>query len=140
MSLPPILQNLTVPVIGAPMFIIANPKLVIAQCTAGIVGAFPALNARPAEMLETWLTEIEDAIDRHNQANPETPAAPFAVNQIVHRSNDRLMHDLEACVKHEVPIVITSLGAREEVNEAIHSYGGIVLHDVTQQSLCEKGD
>ena len=138
MALPPILQKLALPVVGAPMFILSNPKLVTAQCTAGIVGSFPALNARPAEMLETWIVEIKDAIDRHNQANPEAPAAPFAVNQIVHKSNDRLMHDLEVCVKHQVPIVITSLGAREEVNEAVHSYGGIVLHDVINNRFAKK--
>ena len=125
MSLPPILQNLRLPVIGAPLFIISNPDLVIAQCKAGIVGAFPALNARPAEMLEKWLIQIKEELDRHNQQNPDLPAAPFAVNQIVHKSNERLMHDLEVCVKHEVPITITSLGARKEVNDACHSYGGI---------------
>jgi len=138
MALPEILRNLSVPVVAAPMFIISNPKLVIAQCTAGVVGSFPALNARPPETLDAWLTEIEDALDRHNQANPEAPAAPFAVNQIVHRSNDRLMTDLETCVRHKVPIVITSLGAREEVNEAVHSYGGIVLHDVINDRFARK--
>jgi nitronate monooxygenase len=120
------------------MFIISNPEMVIAQCKAGIVGSFPALNARPQEKLGDWLTQIEDALDAHNQANPDEPAAPFAVNQIVHRSNDRLMQDLEVCVKHEVPIVITSLGAREEVNEAVHSYGGIVLHDIINNRFARK--
>ncbi|TYO90121.1 NAD(P)H-dependent flavin oxidoreductase [Oceanicella actignis] len=138
MSLPPILQNLSVPMVASPLFIISNPDLVIAQCKAGVVGSFPALNARPAEQLHEWLETITEALDRHNQANPDNPAAPFAVNQIVHRSNDRLMHDVEACVKFKVPIVITSLGAREEVNEAIHSYGGIVLHDVVNDKFARK--
>ncbi|MCW2307966.1 NAD(P)H-dependent flavin oxidoreductase [Rhodobium gokarnense] len=138
MALPPILQGLALPAVGAPMFLISRPKLVIAQCRAGIVGSFPALNARPKELLSDWLTEIAEALDAHNQANPDTPAAPFAVNQIVHRSNDRLMHDLEVCVAHKVPIVITSLGAREEVTEAVHSYGGIVLHDVINDRFARK--
>ena len=131
-------KTLSVPVIGSPMFIVSNPKLVIAQCKAGVVGSFPALNARPAEALDQWLTEIGEALDAHNQANPDRPAAPFAVNQIVHRSNDRLQHDLEVCVKHEVPIMITSLGAREEVNEAVHSYGGLALHDVINNTYARK--
>ncbi|MEL7019651.1 MAG: nitronate monooxygenase, partial [Pseudomonadota bacterium] len=122
-------KQMRLPVIGAPLFIVSNPKLVIAQCTAGIIGSFPALNARPQEALDDWLNEIKDAINRHNDANPDQPAAPYAVNQIVHRSNDRLMADMETCVKHEVPVVICSLGAREEVYEAVHSYGGLVLHD-----------
>ena len=138
MSLPPILQKLRVPVVGAPLFIISNPDLVIAQCTAGIVGSFPALNARPAEELDKWLVRVKEALKRHDDANPDTPAAPFAVNQIVHRSNDRLQHDIDACVKHEVPIVITSLGARPEVNEAVHSYGGIVLHDIINDRFARK--
>ena len=138
MSLPPILQNLRLPVIGAPLFIVSNPDLVIAQCKAGIVGAFPALNARPAEMLEKWLIQIKEELDRHNQQNPDLPAAPFAVNQIVHKSNERLMHDLEVCVKHEVPITITSLGARKEVNDACHSYGGITLHDIINNFFAKK--
>ena len=112
------------------MFILSQPELVIAQCTAGVVGSFPALNARPAELLDGWLTRIRDELAAWDAAHPERPAAPFAVNQIVHKSNDRLEHDLAMCVKHRVPIVITSLGAREDVNQAIHSYGGIVLHDV----------
>lgn len=131
-------KNLRIPVIGAPLFIISNPKLVIAQCTAGVVGSFPALNARPQEALNDWIVEIKDAISRHNDANPDQPAAPYAVNQIVHKSNDRLMKDVETCVKHEVPIVICSLGAREEVYEAIHSYGGIVLHDIINQFFAKK--
>jgi nitronate monooxygenase len=138
-SLPPILQkNLSVPVIGSPLFIISNPDLVIAQCKAGVVGSFPALNARPAEVLEEWLIKITEELDAYNQANPDNPAAPFAVNQIVHKSNDRLMHDVEMCVKYKVPIVITSLGAREDVNEAIHSYGGIVIHDVINNFFAKK--
>jgi nitronate monooxygenase len=130
MSLPAVLGGLRIPVVGAPMFVISTPTLVVAQCRAGIVGAFPALNARPPELLDTWLTQIADELAVWTAAHPERPAAPFAVNQIVHKSNDRLAHDLELCVKHRVPIVITSLGAREDVNQAVHSYGGIVLHDV----------
>ena len=131
-------SKMRLPVIGAPMFIVSTPKLVLAQCKAGVVGSFPALNARPAEMLDDWLTEINETIARHNEQNPGAPMAPYAVNQIVHRSNDRLMHDVEACVKHKAPIVITSLGAREEVYEAIHSYGGIVLHDVINNTFAKK--
>lgn len=131
-------KTMRVPVVGSPLFIISNPKLVIAQCTAGIIGSFPALNARPAEELENWLTEIEEALDRHNQANPDRPAAPYAVNQIVHRSNDRLMQDMEVCVKHKVPIIITSLGAREEINQAVHSYGGLVFHDIINNRFAKK--
>ncbi len=138
MALPDCLKSLQLPAIGAPLFIISNPDLVIAQCTAGIVGAFPALNARPAEQLEDWLVQIVEAVDAHNQANPEQPAAPFAVNQIVHKSNDRLMHDLDLCVKYMVPIIITSLGARPEVNEAAHSYGGITLHDIINDRFARK--
>ncbi|MCG8491738.1 MAG: nitronate monooxygenase family protein [Sneathiellales bacterium] len=139
MSLPPVLQNrLSVPVIGSPLFIISNPDLVIAQCKAGIVGSFPALNARPAEVLDQWLKKITEELDAYNQANPDNPAAPFAVNQIVHKSNDRLDHDVEMCVKYKVPIVITSLGAREDVNEAIHSYGGIVIHDIINNFFAKK--
>lgn len=131
-------SKMRLPVIGAPMFIVSTPKLVLAQCKAGVVGSFPALNARPAEMLDDWLTEINETIARHDEKNPGAPMAPYAVNQIVHRSNDRLMHDVEACVKHKAPIVITSLGAREEVYEAIHSYGGIVLHDVINNTFAKK--
>lgn len=138
MALPPLLAKLRIPVVGAPLFIVSNPDLVIAQCRAGIVGSFPALNARPAEELHVWLRRITEELDRHNQANPDRPAAPFAVNQIVHRSNDRLMHDLEACVRFRVPILITSLGARKEVNDAAHSYGGITLHDVINQTFARK--
>ena len=129
-KLPAPLNHLPFPVIGAPLFIISNPKLVIAQCIAGVVGSMPALNARPAEQLEEWLIEITQALAAHNKAHPEQPAAPFAINQIVHKSNDRLEHDMALCVKYKVPIIITSLGAREEINAAAHSYGGVVLHDI----------
>ena len=138
MSLPPILQRLALPVVGAPLFIISTPDLVIAQCKAGIVGSFPALNARPAHALHDWLSRIEDELAEHNAKNPDRPAAPFAVNQIVHRSNERLMADLEVCVAHRVPILITSLGARPEVFEAAHSYGGIVFHDVISDAFARK--
>ncbi len=138
MALPPLLQSLRIPVVGSPLFIISNPKLVVAQCCAGIVGSMPALNARPAEQLEEWLKEITEGIDRWNQAHPDRPAAPFAINQIVHRSNDRLMHDIEMCVKYKVPITITSLGARQEVNDAMHSVGGITLHDVINDAFAKK--
>jgi nitronate monooxygenase len=139
MPLPAILrERLALPVIASPLFIISNPDLTIAQCTSGVIGSFPALNARPAEMLETWLIRIRDALAEHDARHPDRPAAPFAVNQIVHRSNDRLMHDLELCVKYRVPIVITSLGARPEVNEAVHSYGGIVLHDIINDTFARK--
>src|SRR4051812_31693761 len=138
MSLPPLFSRLRLPVIGAPLFIISNPDLVIAQCTAGIVGAFPALNARPQDLLEDWIRRIQDALADWDARHPDRPAAPFAVNQIVHRSNARLEHDLEACVRHRVPIVITSLGARPEVNEAVHSYGGLVLHDIINDRFARK--
>ena len=139
MALPASLQNsLQLPVVASPMFIVSNPDLVIAQCKAGIVGSFPALNARPAEELEVWLKRITEELDAWNQANPDKPAAPFAVNQIVHKSNNRLEHDLEMCVKYKVPIVITSLGARVDVNEAIHSYGGLVFHDIINNFFAKK--
>lgn len=139
MALPPILaERLRLPVIGAPLFIISNPKLVIAQCKAGIVGSFPALNARPISMLDEWLHEIREALAAHDRAHPDQPAAPFAVNQIVHKTNDRLEQDIELCVKHKVPIVITSLGARTELNDSIHSYGGITLHDIISVSFARK--
>lgn len=138
-ALPAQLKNrLRLPVVGAPLFIVSNPDLVIAQCKAGIIGSFPALNARPAELLEVWLKRINEELDAWNQANPDTPAAPYAVNQIVHKSNARLQHDLEVCVKYKVPVVITSLGARPEVNEAVHSYGGIVLHDIINNHFAKK--
>ncbi|WSH65592.1 nitronate monooxygenase family protein [Rhizobium ruizarguesonis] len=131
MALPPILKDrLRLPVIGSPLFIISHPALTLAQCKAGIVGAFPALNARPESQLDEWLAEITEELARHDVAHPERPAAPFAVNQIVHMSNKRLEHDLSLCVKYKVPIVISSLGAVPEVNAAVHSYGGIVLHDI----------
>ncbi len=138
MALPEIFNTLRLPAVASPMFIISNPDLVIAQCKAGIVGSFPALNARPAEQLDVWLTKINEELDRYNQANPDSPAAPYAVNQIVHRSNNRLEHDIEACVKHKVPIVITSLGARTDLNDAIHSYGGITLHDIINNRFAKK--
>ena len=139
MSLPPVLRDrLRIPVVASPLFIISNPDLVIAQCKAGVVGSFPALNARPAEELGKWLQRITDELDRHNQANPDRPAAPYAVNQIVHKSNNRLEHDLEMCVKYKVPIVITSLGARTDLNDAIHSYGGITLHDIINNKFAKK--
>ncbi len=131
-------QRMRIPVIGAPLFIVSNPDLVIAQCCAGIVGSFPALNARAPDTLDGWLTKIEEGIDRYNQTNPDRPAAPFAVNQIVHRSNTRLAEDLETCVRHEVPITICSLGAREEVYEAVHSYGGIAFHDIINNTFARK--
>ena len=139
MSLPPILRDrLRLPVVGSPLFIISNPDLVIAQCKAGIVGSFPALNARPKEMLEEWLQRIASELAEHDRAHPEAPSAPYAVNQIVHKSNDRLEHDLALCVKYKVPVVITSLGARTDVNDAIHSYGGIVLHDIINGRFARK--
>ncbi|MAS60034.1 MAG: nitronate monooxygenase [Gammaproteobacteria bacterium] len=139
MPIPKCMQGrLSVPVVGAPLFIISNPDLVIAQCKAGVVGSFPALNARPAEELDKWLTRIKAELAEHDAANPDNLSAPFAVNQIVHNSNDRLMQDVELCVKHEVPVVITSLGARPEVFEAIHSYGGICLHDVINNRFAKK--
>jgi len=138
MALPPIFDKLRLPLVGAPQFIISNPDLVIAQCTSGIVGAFPALNARPQPLLDDWLHRIKDSLAAWDDANPSAPAAPFAVNQIVHKTNERLDQDVALCVKHKVPIVITSLGARPEVNEAIHSYGGIVLHDIINIKFAEK--
>jgi nitronate monooxygenase len=139
MSLPAaIASRLRLPVIGAPLFILSNPDLVIAQCTSGIVGAFPALNARPAEKLDEWLCHITATLAAYDAAHPEAPSAPFAVNQIVHRTNDRLQHDVEMCIKHRVPIVITSLGARQDVNDAIHAYGGIVLHDIINNEFARK--
>jgi len=137
-SLPLILQRLRIPVIAAPMFIISNPKLVIAQCTSGIVGSFPALNARPAERLDEWLHEITEALAAWDREHPDRPAAPYAVNQIVHRSNDRLEHDMHVCAKWKVPIVISSLGARVELNDVVHSWGGITLHDVIDDWFARK--
>ena len=137
-KLPAPLDQLPFPVIGSPLFIISNPKLVIAQCIAGVVGSMPALNARPAELLEDWLKEITEALAAHNAAHPDKPAAPFAINQIVHKSNDRLEHDMALCVKYKVPIIITSLGAREDINAAAHSYGGVVLHDIINNKHAHK--
>ncbi len=138
MALPPLFDKLRLPAVGAPQFIIANPELVIEQCKAGIVGSFPALNARPQTLLDDWLHRIKDELAAYDEANPNAPAAPYAVNQIVHKTNERLDADVEACVRHKVPIVITSLGARPEVNDAIHSYGGIVLHDIINIKFAEK--
>ncbi len=138
MSLPEVFGRLSLPVIGAPLFIISNPNLVIAQCTSGVVGSFPSLNARPAEKLADWLQQITTALAAWDATHPEQPSAPYAVNLIVHRSNERLLHDLELCVKFKVPVVITSLGARTDVFEAIHAYGGIVLHDVINNEFAKK--
>jgi len=138
MALPAILDRLALPVIGSPLFIISGPDLVIAQCKAGIVGSFPALNARPAALLDEWLGRITEELAAHNRDHPDRPAAPFAVNQIVHRSNDRLEQDLAVCAKWQVPIVITSLGAREELNQAVHGWGGITLHDVIDDRFAHK--
>lgn len=138
MALPPILKNLPLPAIGSPLFIISNPKLVIEQCKAGIVGSMPALNARPAELLDEWLAEITETLAAYNRANPDKPAAPFAINQIVHKSNERLEHDMQVCAKYKVPIIITSLGAREDVNNAVHAWGGIVLHDIINNKFAKK--
>jgi len=137
-KLPEVLARVRFPVIASPMFILSNPKLVIAQCTAGVIGAMPALNARPAEQLDDWLAEITEGLAAHNRAHPDQPAAPFAINQIVHKSNDRLEHDMALCVKHKVPIIITSLGAREDINQAAHSYGGVVLHDIINNRFAKK--
>ncbi len=133
-----VLKDLPLPIIGAPLFIISTPVLVIAQCKAGVVGSMPALNARPASQLDDWLAEITETLAAHDATNPQQPAAPFAINQIVHKSNDRLDHDMAMCVKHKVPIVITSLGARTEINDAAHSYGGVVLHDVINNGFARK--
>lgn len=140
MTLPAALQDLRIPLIGSPLFIISRPELVIAQCKAGIVGCFPALNAREkdGESLDAWLTHITEELDRYNQANPDNPAAPYAINQIVHRSNERLERDVEICVRHKVPIWVTSLGARPEVYQAAQSGGGIVLHDVINNRFARK--
>jgi nitronate monooxygenase len=138
MPLPPVLRDLPLPIFGAPLFIVSNPKLVIAQCKAGAVGSMPALNARPAEQLDEWLAEITEALAANDRAHPERRAAPFAINQIVHKSNDRLERDLAVCAKYKVPIVITSLGARVDVNQAVHGWGGIVMHDVIKDTFARK--
>jgi len=137
-NLPGALAHLPLPIIGAPLFIISNPKLVIAQCCAGVVGSMPALNARPASQLDEWLHEITEGLAAWNRAHPGRPAAPFAINQIVHKSNDRLEHDMEVCARYKVPIVITSLGARTDVNEAVHAWGGVVLHDIINDFFARK--
>ena len=137
-KLPAPLNKLPLPIIGSPLFIISNPKMLIAQCISGVVGSMPALNARPAEQLEEWLIEITETLAAYNKAHPDKPAAPFAINQIVHKSNDRLAHDMAMCVKYKVPIIITSLGAREDINAAAHSYGGVVLHDIINNKHARK--
>jgi nitronate monooxygenase len=138
MTLPKQLQGLRIPVVGAPLFIISNPKLVIAQCTSGVVGSMPALNARPAEQLDEWLAEISETLAAWDRDHPDRPAAPYAINQIVHKSNDRLEHDMQVCAKYKVPVVITSLGARTDVNDAVHAWGGIVLHDIINNFFAKK--
>ena len=139
MSLPPVLRDrLRLPVIGSPLFIVSGPELVIAQCKAGVVGAFPSLNARPVSQLDEWLAEITETLAAHDRAHPEAPAAPFAVNQIVHKTNNRLEEDVELCAKYKVPVVITSLGARQDVNDAVHGWGGVVLHDVINDAFARK--
>ena len=138
MALPPVLQRVPFPVIGSPLFIISNPQLVIEQCKAGIVGSMPSLNARPAELLDDWLAEITETLAAWDAAHPEQLSAPYAINQIVHRTNDRLEHDMQVCAKYKVPIVITSLGARTDINEAVHSWGGIVLHDIINNAYAHK--
>ena len=136
--LPEALRRVRFPVIGSPLFIISNPTLVIEQCKAGIVGSMPALNARPASQLDEWLAEITETLAAHDRAHPDRPSAPFAINQIVHKSNDRLEHDVELCAKYKVPIVITSLGAREDVNQAVHAWGGVVMHDIINNRFARK--
>ncbi|MDB5820769.1 MAG: nitronate monooxygenase [Rhizobacter sp.] len=138
MPLPPVLSNLPLPIIGSPLFIISHPRLVIEQCKAGVVGSMPALNARPAAQLDDWLAEITETLAAHDAANPGKPAAPFAINQIVHKSNDRLDHDIAMCEKYKVPIVITSLGARVELNQAVHAWGGVTLHDIIDNKFAHK--
>ena len=138
MSVPAVLSHLRLPVIGSPLFIISNPKLVIAQCIAGVVGSMPALNARPASQLDEWLHEITETLAAWDRDHPDRKAAPFAINQIVHKSNDRLDHDMAVCAKYKVPLVITSLGARTDVNEAVHAWGGIVLHDIINNTFAHK--
>src|ERR1700683_2106292 len=139
MALPNILKDrLRLPVVGAPLFIVSHPALVIAQCKSGIVGAFPALNARPISQLDEWLHEITEALAAHDRAHPERPAAPFAVNQIVHKSNTRLEEDMAMTIKWKAPLVITSLGAREDVNQAVHDYGGVTLHDIINNRFAHK--
>jgi nitronate monooxygenase len=137
-QLPGIFSTMTLPVIASPLFIISNPKTVIAQCIHGVVGSMPSLNARPISQLDEWLAEITEALAAHDKAHPEQPAAPFAINQIVHKSNERLEEDMALCVKYKVPLIITSLGAREEINQAAHSYGGLVMHDIINNKFAHK--
>jgi nitronate monooxygenase len=136
--LPEALRRVRFPVIGSPLFIISNPTLVIEQCKAGIVGSMPALNARPASQLDEWLAEITETLAAYDRAHPDNPSAPFAINQIVHKSNDRLEHDVALCAKYKVPLIITSLGAREDVNQAVHAWGGVVLHDIINNRFAHK--
>ncbi|MDH4391630.1 MAG: nitronate monooxygenase, partial [Aquabacterium sp.] len=138
MPLPAALSNLPLPIIGSPLFIISTPKLVIAQCTAGVVGSMPALNARPASQVDEWFAEITEGLAAWDKANPDRKSAPYAINQIVHKSNDRLDHDMQMCAKYKVPIIITSLGARVDINEAVHSWGGVVLHDIINNNHAHK--
>ena len=138
MPLPDVLRHLPLPIVGAPLFIISNPKLVIAQCQAGVVGSMPALNARPASQLDEWLAEITETLAAYDKAHPEAKAAPFAINQIVHKSNDRLEHDMAVCAKYKVPIVISSLGARTDINDAVHAWGGVVMHDIINNFFARK--
>ncbi len=138
MPLPAVLSNLPLPIIGSPLFIISTPKLVIAQCTAGVVGSMPALNARPAAQVDEWLAEITEGLAAWDKAHPDRKAAPYAINQIVHKSNDRLDHDMAMCAKYKVPIIITSLGARIDLNQAVHAWGGVVLHDIINNNHAHK--
>ena len=138
MPLPPVLARLPLPIIGSPLFIISNPELVIAQCQAGVVGSMPALNARPASQLDEWLAEITETLAAYDAAHPDAPSAPFAINQIVHKSNDRLEQDMALCAKYKVPIIITSLGARTDVNDAVHGWGGVVMHDIINNAFARK--
>jgi nitronate monooxygenase len=138
MALPPVLAKLPLPIIGSPLFIVSNPKLVIEQCKAGIVGSMPALNARPASLVDEWLAEITETLAAWDRDHPDQKAAPFAINQIVHKTNERLEHDMQVCAKYKVPIVITSLGARTDINDAVHSWGGVVLHDIINNKFAKK--
>jgi nitronate monooxygenase len=138
LPLPLALAHLPLPIIGAPLFIISHPKLVIEQCKAGVVGSMPALNARPASQLDEWLAEITETLAAYDRANPDKPSAPFAINQIVHKSNDRLDHDMQMCAKYKVPIIISSLGSRPEINQAAHAWGGVVLHDIINNTHAHK--
>ena len=138
MALPPVLAKLPLPIIGSPLFIVSNPRLVIEQCKAGVVGSMPALNARPASLVDEWLAEITETLAAWDRDHPEQKAAPFAINQIVHKTNERLEHDMQACAKYKVPIVITSLGARTDINDAVHSWGGVVLHDIINNKFARK--